>query len=374
MHRSGHRRAACAAAIVLAAVTALVPARPASASIAGEAAFFASPHSDQVVVLAGGKRTSVSAYPVAQVLAGHFTSSDGAQAFLYNPGPGPDGLLDVRRDGSGLATTLTSMPVSGRFQPFVADLDLDGRDDIFWYGPGATPDYVWFFEADGSVTSTPMSMTTVARPVPVLVDGIGDKPARQTVLWYGRGSLPDSIWTFAGRTPSARRVSISGDYRIIVGDFYRRNYGIGYEQVIFYEPNGGRSSLWSFHRGDGAHRSDPVPSPGKGYIPVVTGAGMHGGDYPYWYGPGGAPEKVSWFDGGKMVTSDMTKVSGRYRVLQDVQGRSAAEEVIFLTEDTTARSIQLAPEHYPLLGTVTAIPDVPRAARGASTWFEHPVE
>ncbi|MGN6695275.1 MAG: hypothetical protein ACTHN0_13955, partial [Aquihabitans sp.] len=62
MRRSNRRRAALAAAGVLAAATALVPSQPASASIAGEAVFFASPNSDQVVVLAGGMRTSVTQF------------------------------------------------------------------------------------------------------------------------------------------------------------------------------------------------------------------------------------------------------------------------------------------------------------------------
>ena len=136
MRTTFHRRTAIAVAGLLAAASAVLPARPAAASTAQDAIFFASPSSDQVVVLAGGMRTSVTAFPTAHVLAGHFTSTGGAQAFLYNPGPGPDGLLDVKRNGDALKTQFTAAPVGGSFRPVVADLDLDGNDDIFWYAPG----------------------------------------------------------------------------------------------------------------------------------------------------------------------------------------------------------------------------------------------
>jgi hypothetical protein len=375
MRTTTHRRAFTAALLAAAAtVSALVPARPASASIAEDAIFFASPNSDQVTVLAGGERTSVTAFPARQVLAGHFTSDAGAQAFLYNPGPGPDGLLDVTRDGDGLKTQLTAAPVGGSFDPFVADLDLDGRDDIFWYAPGAARDYVWFFEADGSITSVPMKVDLVAQPVPVLVDGINDKPARQTVLWYGAGDRPDAIWTFAGRSASARRVSIAGRYRIVVGDFNASNIGHSREQVLFYDPAGGRNSMWTFHRGDGLHRSDPLPSPGRNYTPIVTKAGMHGGDFAYWYGPGSNPEKIWDWQGPKVLSGTMPSIGSTYRVMRDAQGRSAAEEVVLMSDGTTARTMQLAPEHSPLLGTVTPVTGLPANYRGASTWWNEPVD
>ncbi|MCU1371366.1 MAG: hypothetical protein JWO77_2560 [Ilumatobacteraceae bacterium] len=374
MRTSTHRRKAVTVAVLVAAASVLVPAQPASASVDQDAIFLASKTSDQVVVLAGGERVSVDAHPTAKVLAGHFTSTAGAQAFLYNPGFGPDGLLDVTRDGDGLESQLTSMPVGGSFQPFVADLDRDGRDDIFWYAPGTARDYVWFFEQDGSVTSVPMAVDAAAQPIPVLVDGINAEPDHQGILWYGAGSRPDSWWMFSGRSAVARRVSIAGSYRVVVGNFRTTSYGHSQEQVLFYDPTGGRSALWTFHRGDGEHRSDPYSSPGRNYTPVVTKAGMHGGDFAYWYGPGPNPEQVSFWNGAELTHGDMPPVNGTYRVLRDAQGRSGAEEVIFLSEGTTARTMQLAPEHTPALGTVTAITGLPPAPHGASTWFEEPVE
>lgn len=377
MRRTIHRRVgALALTTLLAGASALVPTSPASASIAGEAVFFASPNSSQVVVLAGGERTSVTAYPVTQVLAGHFTSTTGAQAFLYNPGSAPDGLLDVVRDGDGLATTLTSVPVGGTFEPFVADLDLDGRDDIFWYAPGAAKDYIWFFEGDGSVTSVAVSVNGRFQPIPVTVDGINAEPDHQGIVWYAPGAAPDRWWMFSGRTFSSEPVSISGRYRPVVGEFWRRNYGTSADQILFYDPLGGRNWLWTFHRGDGAHRSDPVTaSPGAGFTPLVTQAGMHGADYVYWYGPGSRQEQIWRFDGsGKVVSNVFPPINRSSRILRDHQGRSAAEELVFLGEGTSASTYQLAPEHAPAFGTVTNINGLPRAPRAASTWFEHPVE
>lgn len=374
MRRSTHRRVAVAAAALLAAASALIPARPAAASISGEAVFFASPQSDQVVVLAGGMRATVTQFPVAQVLAGHFTSDAGAQAFLYNPGSGPDGLLDVTRDGDGLTTQFTSAPVGGTFQPFVSDLDLDGHDDIFWYAPGAAKDYVWFFEGDGSVTSVPVSVNGSFRPLPVTVDGINAEPDHQGILWYAPGAAPDRWWMFTGRSFSSKPVSINGRYRPVVGEFHQANYGRSADQVLFYDPLGGQNWLWSFHRGDGGHASEPVGSPGPGYTPVVTQGGLHGNDFAYWYGPGSRPEKLSWFGAGnKMTTGAMPAINRSTRIMLDRQGRSASEELVMLGEGPSASTMQLAPEHVPTLGTVTQINGLPRAPRAASTWFEQPV-
>jgi hypothetical protein len=374
MRSSTHRRAAAFAATLLAAASSVLPATPASASIDEDAIFFASAGTDQVVVLAGGERTSVTAFPTAKVLAGHFTSAAGAQAFLYNPGSAPDGLLDVVRDGEGLKTQLTSAPVAGRFEPFVADLDRDGRDDIFWYAPGTARDYVWFFEANGSVTSVPMTVDLVAQPVPVLVQGINDKPERQGILWYGAGSRPDAWWMFHGRNAVKERASIAGNYRVVAPAFNASGLGTSQQQVVFYDPTGAnRNSIWTYSKGTGDHTSSPLPTPGKGYTPVITKAGMHGSDYLYWYGPGPNPEKIWFPQGTKIQSGTMPAINGTYRILRDPEGRSGAEELIMMG-DGTARTMQLAPEHSPLLGTVTPITGLPMSYAGASTWFEQPVD
>ena len=103
-------------------------------------------------------------------------------------------------------------------------------------------------------------------------------------------------------------------------------------------------------------------------------AGMHGHDVLYWYGPGSNPEKIWLAQGSKVATGTMPAVNGTYRVLRDAEGRSLAEEVLFLGPGTTARTMQLAPEHSPTLGTVTPITGLPDGYRGASTWFEQPVD
>ncbi|WP_421119057.1 hypothetical protein ACE2AJ_17060 [Aquihabitans daechungensis] len=69
----------------------------------------------------------------------------------------------------------------------------------------------------------------------------------------------------------------------------------------------------------------------------------------------------------------MPAINGTYPVLRDAEGRSGAEELILLGSGT-ARTMQLAPEHSPALGTVTTIGGLPLSYHGASTWWEHPVE
>ena len=38
----------------------------------------------------------------------------------------------------------------GDYRPVVGDFDGDGTDDLFWYGPGAKSDYIWWFDSAGA--------------------------------------------------------------------------------------------------------------------------------------------------------------------------------------------------------------------------------
>ena len=39
---------------------------------------------------------------------------------------------------------MVASPVTGTYKPFVGDFDGNGRDDVFWYAPGAAADSIWY--------------------------------------------------------------------------------------------------------------------------------------------------------------------------------------------------------------------------------------
>src|SRR3954469_521098 len=201
MHRS--RRpiralAVLAATTTLAALGVALPAEPASAFTSSEVFFFASPSNSKLMAVTGGRAIETNGFPTHQILAGHFTDGTTAEAFLYNPGSGQDALVQFFDDGRDLSLTLQSMSVGGRYQPFVGDFDSNGRDDIFWYAPGTARDYIWYFQADGSVVSVPQTVNGSYTPVPLHLDGSAATPGIPAIVWYGRGTRGDALWTFPG--------------------------------------------------------------------------------------------------------------------------------------------------------------------------------
>ena len=92
----------------------------------------------------------------------------------FNPqGSGPDTLLALPTDPSRPARTwrlnVNSSITSGslarpaKTEPVIADVNGDGRDDIFWYGPGAIRDQLWSAKSGGGFRIQAM---TVQRNVP----------------------------------------------------------------------------------------------------------------------------------------------------------------------------------------------------------------
>lgn len=369
----------CAKALGLLAVataaTVVAPVSPASASTAGSAIFFASPNSSTVVVTVGSERTSLTAFPTAQVLAGHFTDGLGAQAVLYNPGPSPDGLVTaVPSGGSGVSASLEPLKVDGRFRPFVADFDRNGFDDIFWYAPGPAADHIWYFEEGGSYFSQPFNVQGGYEPVPFLIDGAAGGSARESILWYGNGSKPDAMWTFHGRTVVSTPVRINGEYQIAVGRFFDASSTSSAQQIFFYDYRNGPNAIWSFTDGTTSHRSDPMPRAGFRRNPLVTDGGLGGDrDVLYWYAPGPGREELWGFQRTKVNVVEGPQIGSSSRVLRKPGGSIGGEEVILLGEGTTARSLQLAPESAPVLGTVTVISGLPQAPRADVATFGRPI-
>ena len=131
--------------------------------------------------------------------------------------------------------------VVGDYRPVPGDFNGDGRDDVFWYGPGETPDSLWLGGAGlGQFTYEPgVNVVGNYGPIPGDFDGDG----RSDVLWYGPGDSFDSMWfgtSAQGQFTTGVDTVVKGTYRPVPGDFD----GDGRGDVLWYGPGDTPDSVW----------------------------------------------------------------------------------------------------------------------------------
>jgi hypothetical protein len=84
-----------------------------------------------------------------------------------------------------------AMSVRGAYQPVLADVDRDGRDDALWYAPGTAADSVWSVFADGTPsTRYDMQLTGTYRPRVGDLDGDG----WDDLVWANGASATTPVW------------------------------------------------------------------------------------------------------------------------------------------------------------------------------------
>lgn len=205
-------------------------------------------------------------------LVGDFDGDSVADVFWYGPGAARDGLW--YGDGDG---TFTAVPVTvrGTYLPLVGDFNGDRRDDIFWYGPGSANDSVWIAQPGGGFRSRTERVRGTY--LPLVGEFTGDDA--EDILWYGSGTAADGFWQ--GTTNKgfiSRPMSVNGAYRPLVGDFD----GDWRDDIFWYKPGAGADSLWLGRtKGAFAHRRVSV----KGtYWPIVGDVDGNGRDDILWYG------------------------------------------------------------------------------------------
>lgn len=212
--------------------------------------------------------------------------------FLYGTGGVNDHLwwgIGNVRDWGPYSGDLLSFKVREQnvtdavFTPFAGDFNGDGRDDIFWYGAGATTDTIWFFNADG----THSSRTEVidGTYTPLVADFNGD--GREDIFWYAPGSHYDFLWLFnADGSHSSRTEQVMGTYIGLPGHFNDDGRG----DIFWYGPGAVMDAVWTFNA-DGSHDAQAYPvdfvaSPvagdfdGNGLTDIVW---RKSADDPVWY-------------------------------------------------------------------------------------------
>jgi hypothetical protein len=238
-----------------------------------------------------------------------------------------------------------ALKVSGEFTPLMGDFDGDGTSDVLWYGRGTSPDAVWFGRAGkrGASSFVRKDLRIDGYYQPQVADLIGDE--RDEVLWVS--SSPGTTlraWGFDPATKAPRShllsvplhdraavladrrgpghkddlllqgygpervrfaddgsgattvipMSVSGPYQMVIGDWN----GDGLEDIVWYAPGTAKDYRWDLYD-DGTFRSTAVVANGR-YVPVVVS--REGADDIFWWASGADPDAV-WAGGGDAFRS-----------------------------------------------------------------------
>ncbi|MCU1355844.1 MAG: hypothetical protein JWM89_1262 [Acidimicrobiales bacterium] len=272
-------------------------------------------------------------------------------------------------------TTPTS--ITQTYQSIVGDFVGDTTQDILWYRPGTATDVLWKMQADGSHTSIPISISGTYTPVVgIFKEGATGANDHDDILFYAPGPTPDPLWVFNNDgTITRSALSISGTYTPIVGGFKWDDGATTdlSDDILWLKPNG-VSSLWDFNR-DGsitqtAHSlgsaAQPLvlrsPSgynlflyrPGSGaddlydfaagtiahysivgtYIPVVGGFDTRVGSFEsdiLWYAPGPKPDPLWNFVADSPVVVTTLHIDGTYTpvVGRYTAGASSGDDILW---------------------------------------------
>jgi hypothetical protein len=104
----------------------------------------------------------------------------------------------------------TAETVPAETVPVLGDVNGDGRRDVFWYGPGAAADRLWYGGAGGRFTTAPATVHGSYRPL--VADFGGDGP--DDVLWWAPGAAGDVLWFGRGsRRFTSRWTTVDLDYQ-----------------------------------------------------------------------------------------------------------------------------------------------------------------
>jgi hypothetical protein len=216
----------------------------------------------------------------------------GAAILWYGKGSAPDALWTnvIGHSNGSLTHVDRSVSVGGTYKPFADDFDGNGCTDIFWYAPGPAPDYVWWYGANLSVTSTQVVVNGTYIPIVGAFDGLADYAT--DIFWYAPGATArESIWTGSAskRFTSRPAPQVAGTYRPAV---------YGDEDILWHAPGSQPDRWWSQVR---YMRSTPV-----GSYPIVVNETYQTytvSGRPFLYRPDGTDRAVFGFDGTSLTTT-----------------------------------------------------------------------
>lgn len=274
---------------------------------------------------------------------GDFDGDGRDDIFWYVAGSGTDYLWSGKpRDDSNSTTIadrfdVTTLPITGVYNPIVGDFNGDGRDDILWYSPGAGADAIWYFTGRGTVSSQDLVINGKYQAVVADFNysaGLG----ADDIFWYDNQS--SYLWT--GQTNSSFvSTSIANppdNAKVYVGNWRQQRVTSGapqFEDLFFYVPGTGADAIWAGN-GAGGFTSTAVTVNGY-YNPIIgnfdsSSSGVDMTDI-FWYGPGGAADSV-WMNTGSGFTSLPATVNGYYSPLVVESRETTSQDDIFWDSKT----------------------------------------
>ncbi|MCB0978476.1 MAG: VCBS repeat-containing protein [Acidimicrobiales bacterium] len=187
-------------------------------------------------------------------------------------------------DWNGRAMARSEAPqVRGDYRVVVGDFDGNRRDDILWYSPGKSSDYLWLHKVAGGHLE--LKLAVGEDFTPLVGDFDGDR--MDDIVWYQAGSTTDQVWwgapvgAFTGDS-----FTVNSIYEPLVADVESD----GRDDLLWYDPTDVAGNLWTRWNSDRGRQSVAVEWPGN-YRPLGGDFGSNGGGV-FWYGPGPVQDAV----------------------------------------------------------------------------------
>lgn len=224
-----------------------------------------------------------------QAYVGQFGGDRAWDVLWYAPGSAPDSLWLGRVGQRGTnAFVKVPMNVSGDYQVVLGDFAGDDYTDILWYAPGAGTDSLWTSSGAGIPNWTKRSLNIGGTFQPAVLADYTGLDRKDDLFWYAPGASRDYLWKFAENGSGAYESilhGISGRYRLVVGDWS----GDRLQDLVLYAPGTARDYRWDA-RDDGTFVQGNL-TVNKTYEPVT----IHGAetDGILWWASGPGAESFS---------------------------------------------------------------------------------
>ncbi len=277
---------------------------------------------------------------LATPVHGDFDGDGRDDVFWYVPGSGTDYLWSgkARNDASSAERfDVTTLPITGSYQPITGDFNGDDRDDILWYSPGSGADSIWYFTGRGTILSKSLTINGNYQAVVDDFDA-SDGFGGDDIFWYDNAS--SYLWTAnANETFTSASIANPPDNaKVYIGNFRQTAVTVGapeYKDLFFYVAGTAPDSIWAGN-GDGQFTPSAITVNGS-YNPIVgnfdaNGSGVDMTDI-FWYGPGVAADSV-WMNNGTSFTSLPQTVNGRYAPVVVPSREATTQDDIFWDSKT----------------------------------------